>query len=88
MKLWVALARASSWFYVLPLLGLLCFLEPGPRCAAVRWLFAVSAAILVVTYMGTDAVIQFRNPFDPVFVLAAVAGLAAFRGLFPAARRD
>lgn len=88
MKLWVALARASSWFFVLPLLGLLCFLEPSPRCSAVRWLLCVSAVILVVTYMGTDAVIQFRNPFDPVFVLAGVAGLAMIRGLFPAARRD
>lgn len=87
MKLWVALARASSWFFVLPLLGLLCFLEPSPRCAAVRWLYFVSAAILVVTYMGTDAVIQFRNPFDPVFVLSGVAGLATLRRLFPAARR-
>jgi len=88
MKLWVGLARASSWFFVLPLLGLLCVLEPSSRCAAVRWLFAMSAAILVVTYMGTDAVIQFRNPFDPVFILSGVAGLAAFRGLFPTTRRD
>ncbi|MFP5223813.1 MAG: hypothetical protein ACLGSA_16090 [Acidobacteriota bacterium] len=92
MKLWVALARASSWFYVLPLLGFLCFLEPSPRCSAVRWLFAVSAIILVVTYMGTDAVIQFRNPFDPVFALSGVAGLAVlrplFRNVFPATRHD
>jgi len=88
MKLWVALARASSWFFVLPLLGLLCFLEPSPRCAAVRWLYFVSTAILAVTYMGTDAVIQFRNPFDPVFILSGVAGLAALRRLFPATRRD
>lgn len=87
MKVWVGLARASSWFFVLPLLGLLCFLEPSPRCAAVRWLYCVSAAILVVTYMGTDAVIQFRNPFDPIFILSGVAGLAALRRLFPAARR-
>lgn len=88
MKLWVALARASSWFFVLPLLGLLCFLEPSPRCAAVRWLYFVSAAILAVTYMGTDAVIQFRNPFDPVFILSGVAGLAVLRRAWPSARRD
>ena len=30
--------------------------------------------VLVATYMGTDAVIQFRSPFDPVFVLAGLAG--------------
>ena len=55
-------------------MGLLCFLEATPRCSAVKWFCGVSLVILVATYMGTDAVIQFRNPFDPVFVLAALAG--------------
>ena len=77
MKLWIGLARASAWFFVLPLLGLLCFLEASPRCSAVKWLGGVSLVILVATYMGTDAVIQFRNPFDPVFVLAGLAGVGA-----------
>lgn len=80
MKLWIGLAQVSAWFFVLPLLGLLCFFEATPRCSAVRWLFGVSMTILVATYMGTDAVIQFRNPFDPVFVLAALAGIGAVVG--------
>ena len=30
---------------------------------------------------------MFRNPFDPVFVLAAVAGVTALRRAWPATRR-
>ncbi|MFZ5426494.1 MAG: hypothetical protein ACOZEN_05945 [Thermodesulfobacteriota bacterium] len=87
LLVWIRLATASSWFFVLPLVGLLCFLERSPRASAVKWLYAVSAVILVVTYMGTDAVLQFRNPFDPVFALAAVAGVAAVRVSAPGPRQ-
>jgi len=80
LLIWIRLAQASSWFFVLPLAGLLCLIERSPRASAVKWLYAVSALILGGTYMGTDAVLQFRNPFDPVFVLAAVAGVVAVRG--------
>lgn len=83
---WAALAKASSWFFVVGLAGLLAFTERSPRCQAVRWLYGTSLAMLLATYAGTDTVIQFRNPFDPVFVLAALAGIVAVKGRFSPGR--
>lgn len=75
-RTWAALAQAWSWFFALVPLGALCALDPRPAGRAVLVLWGLSLALLALTYMGVDAVFQFRSPFDPVFLLAALAGPA------------
>lgn len=81
----VSLARGLNWIarhYPSPrlwvLVGLIGFAIARGRSAAFPGLLAVGSALLIVgTSLGEPAVLEYRLPFDPVFVFFGVAGLAA-----------
>ncbi|GFK95959.1 hypothetical protein NNJEOMEG_03832 [Fundidesulfovibrio magnetotacticus] len=83
-RVWHTLAAAWSWFFALVPLGLGCLAErdPGRRgsARAALALWAAGLWVLGVTYLGVDAVFQLRSPFDPWFLLAALAGARALAG--------
>jgi hypothetical protein len=77
---WYRLSKVTAPMYLPFCLGLVSFFRRDRRSLAVSALFVTFSLTILATFCGTNTVFQFRNTFDPFFILAGLHGLVILLG--------